>query len=251
MFDKDGNGFVSAVEFRHVMTNLLRRDIRLICVRGQAGTLRDLFSYYKREREYCQATTGSVSAGFFRDLLSTLQKPLLNSDDWSNFRRRWPCEVTIFLRERFYPNRGDLRAFAVDKDPLRSLLGAAIHALLAYRRDHYDLSPYSETMPHFTKHLVQETVIVEASHDLVMFFGDISSFSASFKNIWIVLIHAIFLIETSGNDHVIAVDIGGSLLEANISEILRCFVFIAALAPVMDEKEMFVSMDHHHGREVQ
>jgi len=223
----------------------LRKAVAALQEDDKMGTLESLFAYYGRSHDYLIAMGGrSIQENLYvQSLLGILCEDSVPLPSiWDGFSKMWPKKVCCDLRERPYIQRGEVRSFVVDKDPLRTLVGSTIHSLLQVKEAiSHDLAPYSDVAPKKTKHLVSETLFVKEGFSLCILFGDISSFSASLKNVWIVLIGLINFLEDRGIEEVLVIDIKGSLLETSVLEILRTFLYLASACATRHEQDLFYS----------
>jgi len=223
----------------------LRRAIGRLEVDGRMGTLAELFLRYGRQDEYLVATGpgGILEQPFVKDLLGLLSQVTVSREDWLLYRRMWPISVFADLREKLYPHRGEIRAFVADKDVLRSLLGSILHKLLLPSEDRAaEFEPYSDVFPRSGKHILSESWSISSVNELTLIFGDISSFTASKRNIWIALIATIQFLEEYGLNDVLVIDVRGSLLETTLVEALRCYLYLASAVEVRDEQDSFFSV---------
>lgn len=209
----------------------LTRSIKAIESYGRMGTLELLLTRSGMGRLYAEAMSGPICQNLYvRDLLNVLSGDAIPSKaDWDAFLGSWTENQPVQLKSRLDPNVGEPRAFAVDKSATRSLVGSILHSLLHQKRtEPHLLPPYSTNSPPVGKHLITATYDIKAENELTLAFVDISSFTASFKNIWVVLINTIHVLEQSGNDEPLVVDVNGSLLETRKIEVLRLFLRLAS-----------------------
>jgi len=232
---------------RHIsMFDGLAKTVFSLTIQERMPTLETLFNYFGRSKDY-EISMGGLSIQdniYVQSLVKLLSGdniPLRS--EWGMFAKMWPKMITCDLLEKTYYQRGEVRAFVSDKDPLRTLIGAAVHSLLYVKEaEHSDLPPFSDVSPKKSKHLISKRIFISKGFSLCILFGDISSFTASLKNIWIILIGLIQLLEESGENEIIVLDIKGNLIETNARELFRCYLYLASACGTRHEDEVFYSL---------
>lgn len=230
---------------RRVLFEHLQLRIREVEWAGRMGTLSDLYIANDRGWVHSAATAGAAKdSAHLTDLMSLLtQRELWTETNVMHFHKKWPKETRADLRVKFYPNRADLRAFVSDKSEFRSLLGSIIHALLQpSRAERGKFEPYSSCYPSKDKHIITMDVTIKEDQRMSILFGDISSFTSSFKNIWVTLIGCTLELERRKCDITVIIDVGGSLLECKLTHVLRLYLYEATVVLVRDENQPFCSV---------
>jgi hypothetical protein len=223
----------------------VRDSIRDATPGERIPSIANLCNRWHRNSDFATATGGSVrTSPYFRDMFRILEDPgIPTTRTWQEFRLKWPLPVPMRLGATLKLSTGEARAFAKDKDFLRSTIGSILQALLSPRifgSENYP--PYNSASPLKTKHLVDEAFEIKSGNSLSIVLGDVSSFTASFKNMWSVLYAVSIDLEDSEEDQLIVVDIGGSLFEITLQEVIRLFLFLGFGAVVVDGNEKFQSI---------
>ena len=220
----------------------LKRTIRRITFLNKIPTLREVIAQYGYVEAYESAVSGvHIYENLFAlDLLDLLRKesvPRLES--WLNLRERWPLEIRIRLSCKLYLSRMERRTFGSDSLQIRSLVGSIVHALLLPKGKFDSTHPYGHSIPTKGRNVLSFDFSIAWTNEYTMIYGDISSFTSSFSNLWVLLLELIHGLETAGVVKKIIVDVGGSLVETNLVEVLRLFLYLGAGAGVIDGGEQF------------
>jgi len=225
--------------------DVARKDILQIQSNNTMGTLRQYFLLKGRGSSYDSAMENTIRENrYVQDFLQIIESDAIPSpEQWKQFLERWPQKYcSSSLLERTYIRRGEIRAYVTCNDPCLSLVGSALHSILYLRNSEFrSMPPFCDTSPH-NKHLLFLEFSHPATCELTLLFGDISSFTASLKNAWIVLIATIEVLEEENNEGYFVADVGGSLLQCELIELLRNFLFLASAVEVRHELETFVSV---------
>jgi hypothetical protein len=227
------------------LNEAIRRLVRDCQIGSRIVKMRELFSVSGRSLEFASATCCSVKENIYvQDLLYLLhEEGIPTLERWSDLRRRWPLKVTAKLSVRFYINRLERRAFCSDHDELRALVGSALHSLLKHHHRNDTHRPYATTMPCRNKNILSEDFKMDVDQEFTLLLGDISSFTASFANTWLLLIEVTSMLETEGrSDEILILDVRGELIETSIVEILRLVIYMCSAVEVEHEGERFFSL---------
>lgn len=219
----------------------IKRTARQLTRCGVMPVLREIFEHNGALDIYESAVGGTVYRNLFvQDLLFLLSgRDVPLTSEWLELRAAWPIGSNLRFNTKLYLSRLERRTFAGDKDVLRSLLGSILHALLSPvgKKDHH--RPFSFSAPPMGKNILDLNFTLAANSEYTMVFGDISSFTASFSNMWVILLELIHVLEVRGIEKKIVVDVGGSLIETELVEVLRLFVYMGAGAGVEAGDELF------------
>jgi len=199
--------------------------------------LHDLCKELGREEDYLIATSGDVrSSEYFRDVVYA-QSYESTTDTLTAFDEKWRIDTpTAFLNTRFYPQRCDDRAFVSDEDCLRSLLGSILHSILypkrGNRRKQYE---YFKCWPVKGKNVVTLKEKHGITDRLHIAHYDVSSFTASFRNVWSYLLEVLaYASEEKCNLPSLVVSVNGQLISMTLEELLRLYLFLAYRVKVFD-----------------
>jgi len=220
----------------------LKRAVRNITY-DRMPTLREvLIQYGAADIHDCAMGGEHVYENLFvQDFLKLLRNETVPSvNNWKKLQESWPRSIDIKLSTKLYLNRMDRRTYGSDSLPIRSLVGSIIHALLLPFGKFDNHRPYNRSIPVKKK---KDTLILDFEiaqrNEYTLIFGDISSFTASISNLWVLLLETTYMIERDGLNKKIVVDIAGSLVETSLKEVLRLFVFLGGGAGIMDGEELF------------
>lgn len=206
---------------------------------GAVVGLWDLANSLGYGQDLLQATSGSVETNeFFRavnGVLSAEDPDLAGPLFDERFRTHTP---TAELSVKFIPERGEVRAFTQDHCCLRSLVGSAVHSIMhpSNKTDRAKLF-YASIWRIKDKNLISEEHSVPIRHTAAVIHGDVSSFTSSFSNIWIVLLGALYLVESQDSnleDSTVILSWSGVLVEAKLSLILRLYIYLTFRMSVQD-----------------
>jgi hypothetical protein len=220
--------------------NLLMSQLRYLHrSTGRLPTLSGLCQSLGRSDEFLTATTGAPGDNeFLRDVGGVVGSSMA-PHILAGFREKWrrsPADADLDIR--FVENRGEERAFTNDRDALRSLVGSVVHSIFhpANKSARSQLA-YSRVWKVKGKNVLRVQATVRVRRALTAVFGDISSFTSSLSNIWMVLFAAIHMIsEQAGGlkDVTLIVAVGPCLCEVQLLDTLRLYVYLAFLMPVYD-----------------
>lgn len=145
------------------------------------------------------------------------------------------------LHTKAYANRGDLRAYYVDKDVIRATSGAIISAILndgSYKSISND---WRTVYPKYAQNKLDEEYIIQPGEECWLLFGDISSFTASFVGTWLGLLTLLVMISANSKlSHLkdtFAVQLHNKLFTARITDVIFIYLLctVGARAIVNDE----------------
>lgn len=226
---------------------VLSKRLAALKVQDTIPTLSDLCQELGRERDYWRAASGHVAdSAFFQAVAYTLSSEA-TPDSLGCFDEEWrTLTPTAFLNTRFYPQRCDDRAFVDDEDCLRSLLGSILHAILAPKdgrlRGKYK---YFQCWPVKGKNVVSTREKYGITDQLHIAHYDVSSFTASFRNVWLYLLEVLaFVTIEKACLGTLVVCVEGHLVSVTLEEVLRLYFYLAYRVKVFDTvaQEDFISL---------
>lgn len=234
----------SYADKQEVIFDHLRHETKRLSSSGRMGTLQELCKLLGREDQYLTSTHGLLcNSLWLNDLLTLLGKDYPTNQDFEDYLKKWPKKTYTSLCTKLYLQRGEFRAFVSDHDDLRSLLGSILHRILhPTKSERAVFAPYTRSMPE-NKHIWMDYKLkLKPNEGIAVLIGDISSFTGSFKNIWFVLSALIIMLEEKQFNETIIVSIRGELLEVNLVQCLRIYLYLASIVQVKDGTETFVSL---------
>lgn len=209
--------------------------------------LRDLSRRLGYADSYALYTSGGErESAFFSEVRAILTA---GGDDevvqaFDSRYRAQPPEADLSVK--FIPERGDVRAYTVDRNPLRELLGSAVHSIL-HPRDRQLRATFSYTS---IWRITHKNLISEDGHFprsvLSVAHGDVSSFTSSLLTLWTSLMGMISWAEEEEREdrlQPVVLTWGACFVECSVSELLRLYVGLTFRMPVYDTvaEEPFVT----------
>jgi hypothetical protein len=204
-------------------------------------SLSDLLDAGGVGHERMEVEGGSMGSNeYFRDVMSVLHVDDIDAEGAISFDAKWnlPTEASLNVKE--YPQRGEIRAFTLDRNAFRSLLGSAIHTLLhPGNRQLRATYPYADVWRVKGKNLIIETLKTLSPRSCCLVGqGDVSSFTSSFRNLWLVLLNFAALAEELEMNNALPPFVltwGTTKVVGKLSTILKVFIRLTFRMPVMDE----------------
>lgn len=210
--------------------------------RGQIPTLRNLLEELGSPGGR-EAITDKGRSRFFQDLCRlVVNNPddLYFSDVTNRFRERYPRPGNLTLRTRFYPNRADYRAFYVDDSVERQIAGAILQTTMyprSYLRPHCS---WEEVLPHKNKNVLFLDVVYPKGHACFLVLGDLSGFTATNLNSWVMLVflalHYEFDISLRHLDRPFVVLINEEPLETTVLEAIHLYLYMVVFAELHEDR---------------
>lgn len=182
---------------------------------------------------------------FFLDLIELLRttdnSAVAPSDAWTSFTNMYSWRPSLLtLKSRIYIARGDERAFVVDSDAFRSLVGSALQAIfLPAKMSERELLFSEPVNPARNKNVLDKTMKVYPGQTLGLAISDTSSFTSSGVNLWIALLALLTGITTNSRlKHFcepFVVRIKGFLLETTLPWLIQVYLFRTVGVSCFDE----------------
>lgn len=146
----------------------------------------------------------------------------------------------LTMRVKTYINRADTRAYYVDKLEVRHLCGAIYQSVFQARsRSLRRRQPFEEYMPTYNKNLIDVHIKLEGELHVMVLFGDISSFTNSCVNCWVLALATLSSLLT--HDHVghlrhpFLVLIHGRYITATLELVILVFLFTTVGVPAQTD----------------
>lgn len=221
---------------------------------GRIAVLTELTDALGENLDAYTVSEGGEEREFFSDLRRVLREgtnqPLLVNQLHREFSSRWHKSSRAILRTRFYLSRGDYRAFYVERDLVRHVVGAiVVRMLLPKSQAKRAKALFSRTYPVHEKDRLHYTLLLPQGIEMRLILGDISSFTSSaigFPALAMLMLD-LWKVVRSELPPSIVVSIDGELMEADVGEALRIFLRRTVWAPVQVEDTSFVSAGGYLG----
>lgn len=149
------------------------------------------------------------------------------------------------LQTKTYIARADIRAYYVDKDPVRHLAASIVQSFLQGPKGYLQgFNAINAVLPPIAKNMVDWKVKLENQEVLHLVTGDLSSFTNSNVNTWVMALaiyHTLKLESLEKFEKPILANVSGNVLEFSISDVLRSFLFLTVGATARVGEETFVA----------
>lgn len=198
--------------------------------------------------------SSNIDFPFLTELISIIltigaNPPLRSKRIIDDFRRAHTRPVDLFMSEKYYPARGDYRAYYQDKNFARMLCGAIIDKLLLGRKGRS--IKLRAGIPLKGKNLIDLRITTLPGESGFVAIGDISNFTGSNPNTWLLIITMIQQLRYLGGQSNLMspfiVTIGGYPLEVNLLEVLNIYLYTTVLAPASYKDTEFYAMGGYLG----
>jgi hypothetical protein len=191
---------------------------------------------------------------FIIDLIQVVRsvdlEDLIFSPTVLRFVEKYPRPNLLELKTRYYPAREDYRAFYVDSNSLRCLVGAMLQSTLLPTMNLRSRLWYEDILPAMDKNIIDKTIIVPRGHDALVYLGDISSFTSSNVNSWVGLLASLLLITSNELVHLNtsqAYSVAGSAIESSLHQIMILYLYLVVFAPAHYQKDSYFTMGGYLG----
>jgi len=179
-----------------------------------------------------------ITNPYFVDLYRCLARTWPSDDVLTEFRTRWPRPPSLDLKVKLYVQRGDVRAYAADRNCARALVGSILHAIMLPRGDReHDKMPHLDIWPRKGKNIVHETVYVPHHDTIGVGGGDVSSFTTSNLNIWTRLFSLAQRLESKSDEQwnkPILVLVESKMVEVIPLQVLKSYLYLAPFDQIWD-----------------
>jgi hypothetical protein len=141
------------------------------------------------------------------------------------------------LSVKFYLARSDLRAFIIDSDLARAFTGAIIHKLFAQSM-RSNKTVIEQMMPRKSANKINWSFRTGENTTLILGQGDISSFTASNPNSWLLVLTLILGLKERGLKHLnnhFLVSVEGELVSVCLQDVLQVYLFRTIFMDILDK----------------
>jgi hypothetical protein len=220
--------------FNEAMRSVRRRDKDYIHFNELMGVL-------GKQREWVMATAGRLCDNqFFGDVMNVLASDLSDSSIRDSFDRKYRNHApTARLRTKVVEQRCELRSYCYDEDVCSAVVGAMLHSTIhPQNKTQRSSLRYNKVWQIRGKNILQKEIKVRQGEFVMEIYGDVSSFTASIRNIWTTLITVAAHMESkglAGENVTLNMLFRGRTIFVKLDNLIRMYVFLNFRRLIYDE----------------